>query len=946
MAFPITALDFVVELALGADLTASPSTWVWTPTPAVGQPGRVLAEGGITITRGGRDGSIQSPPSTCIFRVDNSDGRWVPSNPSGIWYGQLTKGTPIRVRTNETASSVRWTGFLTSLPPRWYPGEFEPYVDVKASGILQRLQRGKAPLRSALVRTFTGTTRPPVAYWPGGDGSGATSIAEFSGGAPMRLTGQVHSFASDGPSGSSPLVEFTTVAGAIGTVPSHTATGEWSVAKVFKFPATPPAETVILQWRTNGTYPIWQVTLSPDAGTDFLSLQAVDTSGAVQIDQDVAFQINANIEPYGQWLILFAGATQVGADVDYSMFVFTPAGGAGLTGTETGITAGTVTVVREHATSKLNGMHAGHWAAWDLNVDPIVGEIDPSAIDGYDGETVVIRAVRLAQEGNGPYVETDGQGPQKMGPQTQATYLTLLRECEAVGGGRLYENRDPTEFGALLRLKFAIDLENLDAALVLIHDSGHLSPAFEPTDDDQNLINDVTATRSGAAGVGSSARVVATLGEHGNLTPELVGTYDDSVSVNVYLDDDLIHQAGWRVGIGTHEGLRFPVVTLDLAANPSLIADWLTCDIGSRVTITNPPRGVAPDDIDLLIEGWTETLGALTWTVQLFCSPYKPWHVIQVAETSGDIDPYLGRLAGDEKCALRIAVNTTETAWVFDPNFYRWTIAADDFPMDIRIGGEVVTLSAIANGATLFIAAGAASHADNAAVSPAIYAGASVRQVIFVLAAIRSSGTGTLATPAGYTRLPVFGASDNVQLYAKVHDGSESAPTITPSGGSAGDTVSAFTFGFTNISNTVDLADVVVENAPLLNASAANIAYGGVLAPSWCFPALNLIVAWKQDDFTSIAVPAGFTEIAEASTVTGNDQSLYAAFRLDTTPTVVNEGSLVVTGGAAAISRSAVVCIPAGVQSLTVSARSVNGVVKSHAVGARIEVEDAGVLAL
>jgi hypothetical protein len=185
-----------------------------------------------------------------------------------------------------------------------------------------------------------------------------------------------------------------------------------------------------------------------------------------------------------------------------------------------------------------------------------------------------------------------------------------------------------------------------------------------------------------------------------------------------------------------------------------------------------------------------------------------------------------------------------------------------------------------------------------------------------------------------------------VQLFGKVHDGSESAPTVTPSGGAAGDTVSAFTFGFTNISNTVDIEDLIQENVAMLNASAQNIAYGGVLAPSWLFPCLNLVVGWKQDDCTSVAVPTGFTEILEASSTTGSDQSLYAAYRIDTSPTVVNGGSLAVTGGASAISRSAVMCIPAGVQTMTVSARSVNGVTKSHAVGAKIEVDDPSVLAL
>jgi len=60
----------------------------------------------------------------------------------------------------------------------------------------------------------------------------------------------------------------------------------------------------------------------------------------------------------------------------------------------------------------------------------------------------------------------------------------------------------------------------------------------------------------------------------------------------------------------------------------------------------------------------------------------------------------------------------------------------------------------------------------------------------------------------------------------------------------------------------------------------------------------------------------------------------------------VPEGSLVVTGGASAISRAALAALPGGYQTMTIATRSVNGVVKAQTAGTRIEVEDAGVLAL
>jgi hypothetical protein len=947
VAFPSTHLAVRVEVALGADLTASPSTWAWTNATSLGL---IRATAPISITRGAYDGALQSPPSTCTFTVDNTDGRWVPSNPNGAWYGQIGRGTPVRVVVNEGSESVRWTGFLTSLPPRWNAKEDDRYVKVTASGILQRLERGATPLRSAMVRELTTTTAgAPIAYWPGEDGSNATSIAEYFGGRAMELTGQVVTMAADGPPGSLPLPEFTTVSGTRGRVPSRPSTGEWTVCQVFQFPATPSAQTIILRWSTTGSLPYWDVTLTPGS-PDTITLRAFDATGTQQITSSTSFlNLDDGSEAYGVWLLLAVAVSQDGTSLDYEWIYANATSSTGDSGTVATQTSGSVNTIGVHANTKSDGMHAGHWGVWDVNIQPSVVEPDTYALDGWSGFYASMRADRLGTEEGLPVdVATQSSDPATlMGPQPVGTFLDLLRECETASAGRLFEHMDPTDSDTYFKFRHSDDFTNVDAVLTLNHDSGHLAQPFEPTDDDQNLINDVTATRSGATGTGSSARVVATAGEHpAGLIPSAVGTYATSLSVNVELDEYLIHHAGWRVNLGTVEGLRFPVVTINFARVPSLIANWITCDIGSRITITNPPDGIPPDSIDLFIEGWTEILHPRYWQVELNCSPYGPWHGFRLAETSSDTNVYLGRLAEDPDCALRIAVDSDDTSFVFDPNFTRWTNAADDFPVDVRIGGEVCTVSSIANGSASYVAAGAASHADNAAVSPALYAGHSTRHIIFVLAAIRSSGTGTLATPTDYTRLPVFAEADNVQLFAKVHDGSEAAPTVTPSGGSAGDTVSAFTFGWTNISNTVDLGDLIVENVAMLNASAQNIAYGGVLAKSWCFPCLNLIVGWKQDDYTSIAVPTGFTEILEASTTTGSDQSLYAAYRLDSSRTVVVEGSLAVTGGASAISRSAVMCIPAGVQTMTVSARSVNGVVKSHAVGAKIAVDDAAVLAL
>ncbi len=939
MAFPNTKLGLVVELALAADLTADPSTWAWTDVTST----YVRVARGVSITRGARDGGLQSPPSTMTFWADNRDGRWVPTNPTGAWYGQIGKGTPIRVRTTEGSSSVRWTGFLTSLPPRWNTKETDRYVEVTASGILQRLERGSVPSRFTYYRSELGAD--PIDYWPCEDASAATSFASaVTGGRPLGFNSAVTPASESPAAGTDALPSLATGALMNATCRAES-TDTWQVRAVWQVPTSPTVETMLFKVITGGTAKVWQLNLVPGS-PDSIRLQVLAPDGTSLLNTTSALSADADF--YGGPCIVSVSAATDGADLD-AMSLVVNASGASVASILTTITGQTVTRpvgIQILADVSLNGSLFGHLATF-RETSQTIG-LDFGNLTGFDGETVGARVTRLANEVTiieGATELTGSDDVNTMGPQSQQALLGLLRECEAVNGGRLIELRDAATDDFFLELICADDISNQAAALTLNHDSGHLAPPFEPTDDDQHLINDVTATRSGGSGIGSSARVVATAGEHSaSLTPAKVGTYADSVSVNVELDELLIHQAGWRVNVGTVEGLRFPVVTLNFAHNPSLIADWIGCDIGSRITITNPPAGIAPDSIDLLVEGWTEIFGPYTWEVQLNCLPYKPWHVFRLAETSADTNVFLGRLAGDEKCALRTAVDDNDTSFVVDPNFFRWTTTADDFPVNIRLGGEVCTVSAISTTAATYVGRGALSSADNAAVTPATTGfGAADGDLLLCLARMRGTAGSLSTASTGWELMAQVG---NLYLYGAIRSGS-TAITVTPSGGAAGDVVSATVFAFTGMPTTLDaLADMIVQIVKQSNASAQDIAFPGM------YPTMPgqivLLLAGKSDDWTSVAVPAGYTESGEPSTGTGSDQGLYIAYQIQTTPVVVNGGSLVVTGGAAAVSESMALVLGAGFQTFTISARNVNGITggKSQTAGTLIEVDDPARLAL
>jgi hypothetical protein len=91
VAFPATKLGLMVELALAADLTAAVTSWAWTNITSY-----VKFAEGITITRGRPDEFTPGQPAKVQLALLN-DGRFVIRNPTGAYYGQIGKNTPLRV---------------------------------------------------------------------------------------------------------------------------------------------------------------------------------------------------------------------------------------------------------------------------------------------------------------------------------------------------------------------------------------------------------------------------------------------------------------------------------------------------------------------------------------------------------------------------------------------------------------------------------------------------------------------------------------------------------------------------------------------------------------------------------------------------------------------------------------------------------------------------------
>jgi len=933
------AYDISVEFAFGADPDGDPTGWSWDDeTPFLRQANGA----GISIHVGSSGESSQSTPASIQLTLDNRDGRFTPDNPAGAHYPNVRLNTPVRVLIDGVGSSPPYElvrGFVDEWPPSWSTGAQDAWVSITASGRFRRWANADNAevLDSMLHRILEADG--PVAYWPMEDDSDATSFASALGHAPMTFLGDVTPSIETAIVGSRPLPALGPGASTSAVVPPYTSTGQWMVEQTLYIPTEPAGVITLLEIVTTGTVVLWRVTLTPGASTATLDMEGYNSAGTDVVAYGGGAIDDADL--YGLPLLLTVTNDQNGTSVDWAVGISGDGGGGGFGATTASVTVGVVKNIRNVANANYDGISVGHTVVYD-DTDAISLAFHNTYLDGDPGEPAALRLGRLLTEEGVPYdVAGLGLSDTTMGPQpSELSLLDLLRQSEAADGGILHDCSP--EAGAPLGGPGGIFYVGLDALynrdpdITLDLEASQLAPPFAPTYDDRLIVNDATVFRDNQ---GSWARVVDETGPKG---VQAEGRYRRRYTLNVETDAQLPHQAGWRVNLGTARGMRYPRVRINFRRSPELIQSWLdSIQVGIKIRLTNPPDEHAPDDVDLIVIGFDMFIDPYNWIVDCVCVPASPYTVFEVADTTADANPYAGRLAGDEDAALRVAVDDNDTSFPFDPNTFRWTTVADDFDPDlkVRLGGEVVEVSAISTTAATYVGRGALASADNAAVTPATTGfGAADGDLLCCLGRIRGT-TGSLTATAGWD---LMGQIGNLYLWGQIRSGTTPI-TVTPTGGAAGDVVSATVFALHNMPTTVDPSELVLDVASQSNGSAQDIAYPGVLP---VIPGVVvLLLAGKSDDWTSV-LPSGLTESGEPSTTTGNDQGLYIGYQIQTTAALVNGGTLVVTGGAAAVSEAMTLVLAAGFQTMTVATRSVNGVVKSHAAGTRIEVENAYVLAL
>ena len=584
-----------------------------------------------------------------------------------------------------TNRQTRFSGEVSSWPPVWGVSGQDVRTPIEAAGILRRLGQGTSPLDSTLRRRIPPAS--PLGYWPMEDGRSATQAASpIPGVAPMTSDGLT--FAADDSGGnimpgSGPLPALGTASSIGARVPPASGTG-WHVEMVYRLDALPATQQRMLRVTVAGSATVAYVQVLVGGGS--VRIEARDRDGDV-----VTFFAHSDPTALGD----FVGAwnrLQIFTIPDGADTHLVAAWRSVITGiwwyarTHYTGTPGHVTTLTGTWGADFEGMRLGHLGVWPTaghfeGATPVPGVlVYEGCDDGFLGEAPSARIIRLCAEEGIPLTVAGSDVPeQHLGSQRPAAILALLGEAAAAGGGILVEQRDTIG----LSYRTIGTLYHQPVRLALDYATGQVAPPLRPVDDDRGIRNDVRVQRRD----GSEGRSVL---EAGPLSvqdpPDGVGRYDTQVTLNLYSDAQTRQVAGWLRHLGTWDAARYPTVRVALHSHPELIGAVTDLEVGDRITIANPPPWLPPDTIDLLAQGWAETLGVYTWGVEYTCAPGGPWDTAQAG---------IAKAAPDGTVLAAAATATATTLSIRTTAGPLWSTNPADYPVDIVISGERVTVTAV-----------------------------------------------------------------------------------------------------------------------------------------------------------------------------------------------------------------------------------------------------------
>lgn len=652
MAFPTTTLSATVTIyfdgVTGTDVTQY-----------------VRDQAGLRRSAGRRGANSSADAGLVNFTLQAprvTPGLFNPRDPSGT-YWQETGWLGCQVVI--VVEGTTWfTGRISRTSPYW-DQDGDGYLDVEAAGPLRWIVLNK-PSRAPLERSILAAD--PLAYWKLTDGSSAEFGGTVTPGQPgVDQVGTVTFAAVDGPVGApDKLVEVASSATpgepALTVTLTDDTTSSWTVETLWRaLDAGSGATPIVLAWKTNGADSNWFIQAISSPGYPY-ELRLVGNGGVGLSVNPTGDSVNVFD---GQWHQLRATITTSGGDVTAELF---------LDGTSVGsdtqtTTAGRITylIVYTIGVASCSTASVGHIAVY--SGDPAS---TAAALDGYAGEAAGTRFARICTE-ESITATVDSGTTTVMGPQPVADTLAILRECETVDLGRIGE----TAAGGI---RYTPRRARYNATATLALNADDLSRSPRPVDQVASRIGDVEVSRPS----GSLVRLVDqdVLDSGGTSTQK---------TLNLNSDSQLQRLAEWILGVGSVDEASIGTIELDFSSTngSAHISDWLTAVAGGAVRVTVASWSGYPDGLDLFVEGFTERLSQVDWTASLVVSPARPNFVFVRGSST------YGRRAAT-RSTLAAGIDSDDTTLsVATSSGALWTTDDAQFPSDIVIGGERMTVTDI-----------------------------------------------------------------------------------------------------------------------------------------------------------------------------------------------------------------------------------------------------------
>jgi hypothetical protein len=609
----------------------------------------------VLQVRDGIDGTLVANADFTVLDADDFDEPFTDST-GALW----TFGSS--AFTND--ASIRFSGEVSTWPQRWDLSDKNVWVPITADGIQRRLQIQDVPSVSSMFNDLS-QREDVVAYYPmeeadtrtkfGSGLIGDTTALSIQG---RVIPGQDSSFPA-----SLPLPIFDGGAKVDGALPYYRFADNQRVAFLVSIPSDGIDDLApLISLGASGTAARWDLTYGTGGS---IAVNAWDRDGVqIHTGATVAYGVDGKLVVFSLWL------DQTGSDIEIQTSSFTVdagevsavAFGETLTGESygrfTSITVGNLGFDYRGATfGQVFILRDDVHSIWDAIV---------SSIDAWAGETAGerIQRVAAAAEVTIEFVGDPGD-TESMGRQTTNKFVDILREAAKSDFGILTERLG----GVGMRYRTRSSLYNQEPKLILDYEEGVIFDPFDPIDDDQFLRNHITVKRV----EGQEFRALEVDGPLSVLSPpDGVGVYEDSATISLRSDEQLVDQAFWRLHLGTLDEMRFPAIRFDLRNEriEAIAETILSLREGDRIQIINTPEWLPDKAIDLIIEGWDENVGIATHEITFNCTPAGVWIV---GESFNALNPDTG---------MELADSTTDYASAPDA-------ASLDIPGDIDIRIDV-----------------------------------------------------------------------------------------------------------------------------------------------------------------------------------------------------------------------------------------------------------------